>query len=109
MEKQLSIGAEVANSVMTYLGGNAFLAITGTKPKFYDDNNRSVMFGLTRNQIGAKFMEVRLNSMDTYDVLFFKLKDRTSVDRVILHEAKGYYGDMLQELFTNVTGLNTRL
>ncbi len=109
MSNQLTRGQELAAGVLMQLGGNQFLAMTGTKPKYYDEKKMVVMFELRRNKIGAKYMQVHLNGMDTYDVTFFKMKNKTSIDRIILQEKLGMYDDMLRPMFTNVTGLYTRL
>ena len=103
--------------ILQQLGGNKFLAMTGSKNLMYsskEDNFLSMR--LTRNKIGAQFLKITLKGDDTYTMTFSKsqkVMDRTigiKVDQiVILKEIDGVYCDMLQDVFTEYTGLYTHL
>lgn len=81
------------------------MVMTGSKPK-YCDQYRS-MYELTRNKVGAKYMEITLNSLDLYDIVFFSVDKE--FNRIIKAECNGIYNDALQSTFTEVTGLYTHL
>lgn len=90
--------------ILEQLGGNKFVVMTGSK-NFIDCGNALSMH-LTRNKIGAKFLKIELKGDDTYIMTFSKLKNDSLV---VLKEFNGIYNDQLQEIFTSVTGLYTRL
>jgi hypothetical protein len=103
--------------ILKQLGGQRFLMMTGAKNLLYSakDNNFLSMH-LTKNKIGAKYLKIVLRGDDTYTMIFStikKIKDENypiKVDtHVILKTIEGVYCDMLQEIFTDVTGLYTSL
>jgi hypothetical protein len=96
----------IAPEVLQQLGGQKFLVMTGTKPQYFDDKNNSVMFRLIRNKSKANYMKIKLDWTDTYTVEFIKANE-SKVE--IVETRTGVYNDMLQELFTEVTGLYTKL
>jgi hypothetical protein len=61
---------------------------------------------LRRNNAKAGWLKIRLNVMDLYDMQFIAIKKD---EVVVLVEKTGVYNDQLQTIFTDVTGLNTRL
>lgn len=96
---------QIAATILMQLGGRRFLVMTGSKPKYCDQYMS--MYQLTRNKVNAKYMEITLNSLDLYDIVFFSVdKD---FNRILKAERTGIYNDMLQETFTEVTGLYTHL
>ena len=97
---------QFAIDILQQLGGNKFIAMTGSNGFVYDNNSRSISMQLRRNQAKAKWLKISLTVMDVYTMQFYALKNDAPV---IVKEVKGVYNDMLQETFTNVTGLNTRL
>lgn len=94
----------IAGTILMQLGGNKFLAMTGSKLQYCD--NYTSCYELRRNIVGAKYMKITLNAMDTYDMGFISLR-KDEIKTVAAH--KGIYDDMLQSIFTQVTGLNTHL
>jgi hypothetical protein len=62
---------------------------------------------LTRNQARAQYLKITLNSMDTYDMEFYSVNK--DLERTTRAEYNGVYNDMLQSIFTKVTGLYTSL
>jgi len=93
----------VAITILKQLGGNHFIAMTGAKSFGCSDNSFSCSFKGSRKANGIR---ITLNSMDTYDIKFFKMTSK-SFDEV--GEFLGIYNDSLQEVFTDFTGLNTHL
>jgi hypothetical protein len=105
MIQQTPAGKLIAATILEQLGGRQFMAMSGTKPLYFEKNK--AMFRLTRNKSKAMFMEITLNSMDTYDMLFFALtRDH---ERTVKAEFSNIYNDQLQDIFTEVTGLYTIL
>ena len=94
----------IAGIILEQLGGGRFIAMTGSK-NFVDCGNALSMH-LTRNRVGAKFLKIELKGDDTYTMTFSKLKNNSLV---VLKEFDMIYNDQLQEIFTSVTGLYTRL
>ncbi len=96
---------EIANTILAQLGGNKFIAMTGSKN--FIASKESLTMTLTKNKVKAKYLSVTLNSNDTYTMLFFSLN--RNFDRVSKSEKTGVYFDQLQSIFTEVTGLDTHL
>lgn len=95
---------EIAATILSQLGGNRFKVMTGSKIFAAIENGLSMH--LTKNMPGAKYLQVKLNSLDLYDLKFTKIvKDRL----VVIKEVNGIYADQLQKIFTNITGLDTHL
>lgn len=94
----------IAATILMQLGGNRFLAMTGSVPQYCD--NYTSCYKLRRNKSRANYMKITLNCMDTYDIEF--IRANTSGLKTLV-EKRGYYNDMLQVMFTEVTGLNTQL
>jgi len=94
----------VATEIINQLGGNHFIAMTGSYNFVYDSN--SLLMHLRRNKAGATWMKITLTSMDTYTVEFIK---QVKFENKTVKRIEGVYNDMLRSLFTEVTGLYTSL
>lgn len=97
---------QVATQILEQLGGNRFVAMTGAKQ--FVGGERSLQFSLGRGATNkANKVRVTLATDDTYTVEFFNLRGVNlkpcgePVERV--------YADRLQAVFTERTGLDTRL
>lgn len=92
----------IAQTILSQLGGNRFIAMTGAK-MFVADKN-ALIFRIPRaNKVVC--VRIQLDPSDTYTMKFFA-KDGP----VGLKEVKTFtdiYSDMLQDCFTRVTGLYT--
>ena len=106
----------VANVILQQLGGNKFIVMTGSK-HFLSDGN-TLRMSLTKNDSKANRLEVTLDADDTYTMRFYKytagrLNKKTlswTEDKVVeVYKVNGVYWDMLQAVFTEITGLATRL
>lgn len=96
---------KVAETILEQLGGNKFIAMTGCT-NFTKIDENALGMKLKRNQSKANYLKITLNSMDLYDLVFL----RANVKGIkVMEEYKGIYNDQLQEIFTQVTGMYTRL
>jgi len=95
----------VATEILNQLGGRRFTAMTGSYNFMATDYTLSM--NLRRNKSGAKYLKITLNSMDLYDMRFSKLNK--DFDMIVISEHNGVYDDMLQSIFTEVTGLDTHI
>ena len=111
-------------TIAEQIGGNKFLVMTGSKFKYYGHDELGyvyLMIKLTKNQSKAQYLKIQLNSNDLYDLTFSKIKKTLTPfakefglkvydeEIVTVKEYKDVYADMLQEIFTSVTGLYTTL
>ena len=106
----------VADTILEQLGGNRFVVMTGSS-HFVSDKN-TLRMHLAKNKSRANRLDITLDWDDTYKMVFYKYtaprfnkktyqftNDRTEIIKVY----SGVYFDMLQELFTEVTGMYTHL
>lgn len=106
----------VAEEILRQLGGREFIMMTGAKDFCTLDGSELIM-RLPRNQSGANRLEIKLDyATDTYDVRFYrfsppKFKGGECVKEKVTEICKysDVYCDQLQELFTEVTGFDTRM
>ena len=100
---------QVAATILNQLGGNRFIAMTGTKVKYYEatEGNIALTMSLTRNAAKAQYLRVVLTPSDTYTMEFSKYNK--NLDKTVCAEFTDVYCDQLQNIFTKVTGLYTSL
>ena len=99
---------QVAQTILSQLGGNRFVAMTGCS-NFLSDTH-SLSFKLPRGcKNKATHCTVTLDASDTYTVEFVKCNMRAAVYRQVVAKTSMVYADQLCELFTAATGLYTRL
>ncbi len=99
-----------ANEILSQLGGRKFLAMTGSKNVFSTDNGMTLSMHLTRNAAKAKYLQITLNDSDTYTMTFSKEVGKKYQEEIVeVAKFEGVYCDMLQGIFTKVTGLYTSL
>lgn len=107
---------EKATIIINQLGGNKFLAMTGSKNFLALENG--VRMDLAKNESGANKLEITLDGLDLYNMRFFKftpgrLNKKTFAytdDKTTeIQEYNGVFNNQLQELFTGVTGMDTHL
>lgn len=100
----------IAQTILQQIGGNRFVAMTGSK-KFLDMGN-GLRMNLSRNKTQANRLEIMLDrATDTYTMRFYKQVVTKSFEVKITEIAQldTVYCDMFEETFTSVTGLYTRL
>lgn len=113
--------SQIAEEILRQLGGREFVIVTDVKNLVADNN--TLRMKLPKNQSGANMLEISLDyATDTYSMRFYRYtppklnvshKSQTATftrEKVKDIEAFSYvYCDQLQELFTQVTGFDTRM
>lgn len=97
----------VAKIILQQLGGNKFIAMTGARNFLNLGNGLSFRLpgsGFTKQ--GINYVNITLDPSDTYTIEFRRI--RGSKNTIISTHNDIYY-DVLQEVFTRVTGLETHL
>lgn len=95
-----------AGMILKQLGGNRFIAMTGASNFVKNDKEKLIAFKIGRNANNINYVRIKLNSMDTYDMEFIRIRGD---DLKVVSKADGVYNDMLQSVFTEHTGLYTSL
>ena len=95
----------VANTILSQLGGNKFLAMTGSKNLLGSSDSLSFSVGRGAKN-GINKARVTLTAADLYTVEFFRF---AKYDLTPKGKTEGIYADQLQEVFTRHTGIDTRL
>jgi len=110
----------VAKEILAQLGGRKFLLMTGCKDLVGDE--KSLRMRLARNKSRANYLEITLGGDDLYTMRFYyfrkghykvlpeqgKVLEVPMVEKEI-KRVEGVYCDMLCSIFTDVTGLETRM
>lgn len=104
-QKDMTNTTTIAETILQQLGGRRFIAMTGSS-NFIDGGNY-INMKLTKNACKAQYLRIELNSMDTYDMTFYRVDKE--LNRTTVAECNGVYCDMLQDIFTQKTGLYTKL
>lgn len=101
--------SEIVKNILTQLGGNKFLVMTGSKD-LTEIDEYTLRMKLSKNKSNANYLYVRLNAKDLYDLNFKKiqLKNGEYSEKVIAARCDVYCNN-LQSVFTEVTGLYTKL
>ncbi|RWX52898.1 hypothetical protein [Photobacterium chitinilyticum] len=101
----------VAKTILTQIGGQRFITMTGAR-QFIALDTPGLQFDLPCDSMFVKQkirrVQVRLDPCDTYTVLALT-KQKGQLDYVVVAQQSGIYCDMLEAIFTDVTGLHTRL
>lgn len=102
--------ATVAELILQQLGGQRFVAMTGARD-FMSDNTRgrgSLTFKVPRQLTrgGITHVRITLGESDLYMMECLKVR---GVNCTTEYERFHIYGDRLQAVFTDVTGLDTHL
>jgi hypothetical protein len=94
----------ICRIILEQLGGSRFITMTGAKNLMAGE--RTLSFRIPKSN-GINHVAITLDVDDTYRVTFNRIIGTKPV--VIVHTQSTVYADQLQELFTNQTGLATRL
>ncbi len=92
-------------------GTNRLSAMIGAKQFIKDDESVSFRF-MRGAKNKANYIIITLNAMDTYDVKFVKIGNRSKFKpplHTVVNETKGLYNDMLKSHFEESTGLCIKL
>jgi hypothetical protein len=96
---------QIAQTILSQLGGNRFCAMVGAKNFVYGDGNLTFSIGRGAKG-GINKVRIQLTNADDYTVSFFKLR---GVDFKVMSERSGVYCDSLRAVFTEETGFYTSL
>lgn len=105
----MSHRTEIAQTILKQLGGRRFMVMTGAKDLVSIEKGlRFRIPGYWSNLCKGKVncVTVTLTDADLYDVTYQRIHG-TKV--TTMAESHGLYADMLEEDFTEKTGLDTRL
>ena len=100
----------IAKTILEQIGGRRFAAMTGSKD--FIDMGNGLRMSLARNKTSANRLDIIYDGgADLYNLRFYRrtFSKKTFESRtkdIETHE--GIYCDMLEEMFTMVTGLYTR-
>lgn len=100
----------IARTILQHLGGQRFITMTGAR-NFVAFPAPGLQFDLPRNSMiknHIKRIRVILDPSDTYTV-FAMSKKRGQLEYIEVERVSGVYCDMLEGIFTNMTGLYTSL
>jgi len=106
----------ITKTILEQLGGSKFVAMTGSK-NFVSDGN-TLRMKLAKNKSKANTLWITLNASDTYKMEFMKVTagrlnkktfDWIEEKVVVISAVDNAYDDMIQSIFTDVTGLDTHL
>lgn len=106
----------VATTIHQQIGGQRFIVMTGSKIILC--KNDGIIYKLAKNKTMANELKITLNGNDLYDLEFSKhayptLNKKTwewqPEKKKVVMEYKNIYCDQLEEIFTETTGMTTRL
>jgi hypothetical protein len=92
----------VANTIVEQLGGRHFIVMCGVKRGGLVGYNDALVVSLPR---GLK-VKITLTPMDDYTVETFRVRNN---EKKTIATTEGVYCDLLQDVFTSMTGLFTHL
>jgi len=93
--------AEIASTIISQFGGS-FPRMVGLKNVVAIDHG--VQFGIAKANQGINKVVITLNGLDTYDLHFWKITNKTTKEIVGVGDI---YNDQLGDVFENITGLYT--
>ncbi|UIS74681.1 hypothetical protein [Morganella phage Mecenats66] len=97
---------EIANIILSQLGGNRFIAMTGAKQMVAVTDGLQLKLPARFAAKGINCLQVILLPSDTYRMRFLKV---SKMNCKTVSEFDDVYCDQLQNIFTSETGLNTHL
>ena len=95
---------ELATTILNQLGGKQFSMMVGMKD--LSMNGNTIQFKIGRNNSKANMVSVTLEDNDTYTIKFFSFRKMVFKELDIF---ENIYCDQLQKIFTDYTGLYTKL
>lgn len=97
---------QITHEILRQLGGNRFVVMTGAK--HLCEVERGLGFQIPGNitKDGINAVKITLDPSDTYTVKFMRM---TRTKLKVVAEVSDVYCDMLQDIFTDRTGLYTHL
>lgn len=120
--EQIRIGNH--EDIAQQIGGNKFLVMTGSKFLHYGYDNLGYVYltiKLSKNQSNAQYLKIQLNYLDLYNLTFTRIKKTLNKEYAALgvkiydeeviavKEINDVYAEDLQPIFTDITGMYTKL
>jgi hypothetical protein len=101
--------SQIVNTILSQLGGNRFVVMTGAKNLTSDKN--CLIFKLPSRfaKDGINAVRITLDPSDTYTMTFYKQGRAPSFKVTVVAEHSDVYAEDLRRIFTDVTGLETSL
>ena len=96
----------VSRTILQQMGGNRFIVMTGSYNFIGSDD--SLTMKLRTNKAKATHLRVTLMPSDTYKMEFLNCR-KFEVKVKTIKTVEDVYCDQLQDIFTEVTGLFTRM
>ena len=93
-----------AETILNQLGGNKFVAMTGSKN--FINTGKGLQMNLSKNNAKAKFLRIELTEMDLYSMTFYSLNKEYKMETK--KEVEAVYANQLNNIFEKVTGLITK-
>ena len=106
MERTREEQIAIANEIIRQLGGNKFRVMTGARDIFADDMGVTFKIPGTTTKKHINYIRVALDPSDTYTMEFWAYR-KLNGQKIAEHSM--VYDDMLQDIFTAETGLDTHL
>ena len=108
--KHLKTTDMIAKTILEQIGGRRFAAMTGSKD--FIDMGNGLRMSLARNKTSANRLDIIYDAgLDLYNMRFYRKtfsKKTFECKTKDIETHEGIYCDMLEEMFTMVTGLYTR-
>lgn len=100
---------QIAVTILQQIGGHRFVAMTGSHD--FINLGNGLRMSLSRNKTSANRLEIIYDEgADLYNVRFYRqsMNHKTfEVTTKDIEKIEGVYCDMLEDIFTDVTGLYT--
>ena len=100
----------IAKTIFQQIGGHRFASMTGSRD--FISLGNGLLMSLARNKTSANRLEISYNAdTDLYTMRFYRKtfsKKTFECKTKDIETHEGIYCDMLEEMFTMVTGLYTR-
>lgn len=102
---------QIAEIILSQLGGSRFLAMTGAKKLTIADRGLNFVLPSTKDFVknGINVVRITLTAADDYTVEFLRIGRAPRYATTVVREANGVYCDNLREVFEQETGLRTSL
>ncbi len=100
---------QVAKIILQQIGGRRFVAMTGSHD--FINLGNGVRMNLSRNKTSANRLEIIYDEgADLYNLRFYRqsINHKTFEVTKDIKKIDGVYCDMLEDIFSDVTGLYTR-
>ena len=94
----------IAREIQRQIGNKAFTMMGASNYAWGEDDsgNEYLTFKIGRNSKGINWIRITLYAMDTYDIVFSRVRDGKIT---IVKEVNGIYFDQLHEIIEKTTGL----